>query len=122
MNYTNLGRTGLKISRLCLGCMSFGVPQRGAHPWTLDEEQSRPFIKRALDLGINFLDTSNSYSDGTSEEILGRALRDFARRDEVVIATKVYYPTRKDPNGRGLSRKAITGTTGTGTVGVRPCF
>jgi aryl-alcohol dehydrogenase-like predicted oxidoreductase len=116
MNYTNLGRTGLKISRLCLGCMSFGVPQRGAHPWTLDEEQSRPFIKRALDLGINFLDTSKYYSDGTSEEILGRALRDFARRDEVVIATKVYYPTRKDPNGRGLSRKAITGT-----VGIRPC-
>jgi aryl-alcohol dehydrogenase-like predicted oxidoreductase len=77
---------------------------------SLDEEQSRPFIKRALDLGINFLDTPNSYSDGTSGEILGRALREFARRDEVVIATKVYYPTRKDPNGRGLSRKAITGT------------
>jgi aryl-alcohol dehydrogenase-like predicted oxidoreductase len=87
--------------------MSFGVPQRGAHPWTVDEEQSRPFIKRALELGINFFDTSNSYSDGTSEEILGRALRDFARREEVVIATKVYYPAHKDPNGRGLSRKAI---------------
>jgi aryl-alcohol dehydrogenase-like predicted oxidoreductase len=87
--------------------MSFGVPQRGVHPWTLDEEQSRPFLMRALELGINFFDTSNSYSDGTSEEILGRAVRDFARRDEVVIATKVYYPTRKDPNGRGLSRKAI---------------
>jgi aryl-alcohol dehydrogenase-like predicted oxidoreductase len=87
--------------------MSFGVPERGVHAWTLDEEQSRPFIKRALELGINFFDTSNSYSDGTSEEILGRAIRDFARRDEVVIATKVYYPTRKGPCGGGLSRKAI---------------
>jgi aryl-alcohol dehydrogenase-like predicted oxidoreductase len=107
MNYTNLGRSGLKVSRLCLGCMSFGVPERGAHPWTLDEEQSRPFIKRALEEGINFFDTSNSYSDGTSEEILGRAIRDMARRDEVVIATKLFYQARKDPNGRGLSRKAI---------------
>ncbi len=71
MNFTNLGKTGLKVSRLCLGCMSFGVPDRGMHAWTLDEEQSRPFIKRALELGINFFDTSNSYSDGTSEEILG---------------------------------------------------
>jgi aryl-alcohol dehydrogenase-like predicted oxidoreductase len=87
--------------------MSYGVPARGAHPWTLDEEQSRPFIARALELGINFFDTSNSYSDGTSEEILGRALRDFAKRDEVVIATKVFFPMRKDANARGLSRKAI---------------
>ncbi len=107
MEYLNLGRTGLKVSRLCLGCMSYGVPERGAHPWTLDEAQSRPFLARALELGINFFDTSNSYSDGTSEEILGRAVRDLTRRDEVVIATKVFYPTRKDPNGRGLSRKAI---------------
>ncbi|MFO0891077.1 MAG: aldo/keto reductase [Isosphaeraceae bacterium] len=107
METRNLGRTGLKVSRLCLGCMSFGVPERGAHPWTLTEEQSRPYIRRALELGINFFDTSNSYSDGTSEEILGRAIREFARRDEVVIATKLFYPTRKDPNGRGLSRKAV---------------
>jgi aryl-alcohol dehydrogenase-like predicted oxidoreductase len=107
VQYTNLGKTGLKVSRLCLGCMSYGVPERGQHAWTLDEAQSRPFIKRALELGINFFDTSNSYSDGTSEEILGKALRDFANRDEVVLATKVYHRTRKDPNGRGLSRKAI---------------
>jgi aryl-alcohol dehydrogenase-like predicted oxidoreductase len=107
MDYVNLGRCGLKVSRLGLGCMTYGVPERGAHPWTLDEEQSRPFLTRALELGINFFDTSNSYSDGTSEEILGRALRDFGRRDEVVLATKVFFPLRKDPNGRGLSRKAI---------------
>jgi aryl-alcohol dehydrogenase-like predicted oxidoreductase len=87
--------------------MSYGLPERGAHAWTLDEAQSRPYFARALELGINFFDTSNSYSDGTSEEILGRAIRDLARRDEVVIATKVFYPLRKDPNGRGLSRKAI---------------
>ncbi len=107
MQYTNLGKTGLKVSRLCLGCMSYGVPERGTHAWTLNEEQSRPFIARALELGINFFDTSNSYSDGTSEEITGRALRDFAKRDDVVIATKVFYPMRQDPNARGLSRKAI---------------
>jgi aryl-alcohol dehydrogenase-like predicted oxidoreductase len=87
--------------------MSYGVPERGAHTWTLGEEESRPFIARALELGINFFDTSNSYSDGTSEEILGRALHDMAQRDEVVIATKVYHRMRKGPNGRGLSRKAI---------------
>jgi aryl-alcohol dehydrogenase-like predicted oxidoreductase len=107
MEYRNLGKSGLKVSRLCLGCMSYGVPHRGPHPWTLDEPQSRPFIARALELGINFFDTSNSYSDGTSEEILGRALGELARRDEVVIATKVYHPMRKDPNARGLSRKTI---------------
>jgi aryl-alcohol dehydrogenase-like predicted oxidoreductase len=107
MDYVNLGKSGLKVSRLCLGCMSYGVPERGAHPWTLGEEVSRPYFRRALELGINFFDTSNSYSDGTSEEILGRAVRDFARRDEVVIATKVYFPTRKHANARGLSRKAI---------------
>ncbi|HEY2154595.1 MAG TPA: aldo/keto reductase [Isosphaeraceae bacterium] len=107
MDYVPLGKTGLKVSRLTLGCMSYGVPGRGAHAWTLDEEQSRPFIARALELGINVFDTANVYSDGTSEEILGRAIRDLARREEVVIATKVFAPMRKDPNGRGLSRKAI---------------
>jgi 1-deoxyxylulose-5-phosphate synthase len=107
MNYVKLGRTGLDVSKLCLGCMTYGVPDRGAHPWTLDEEQSRPLLRRAVELGINFFDTSNSYSDGTSEEILGRAIRDFARRDEVVVATKVFFPWRSGPNGGGLSRKAI---------------
>lgn len=107
MEYVRLGRSGLKVSRLCLGCMSYGVPERGTHPWTLGEEESRPFIRRALDLGITFFDTSNSYSDGTSEEILGRALAEYARRDEVVVATKVFFKTRADANGRGLSRKAI---------------
>jgi 1-deoxyxylulose-5-phosphate synthase len=107
MEYTRLGNTGLEVSRLCLGCMSYGIPARGTHPWTLDEEQSRPFIRRALDLGINFFDTANVYSDGTSEEIVGRALRDFARREEVVIATKVHGRMRPGPNGAGLSRKAI---------------
>src|SRR6188768_2798255 len=99
MNYLNLGKSGLKVSKLCLGCMSYGAPERGAHAWTLNEEQSRPFIQRALELGINFFDTSNSYSDGTSEEIVGRAIKEFARRDEVVIATKVFHPWRKGPNG-----------------------
>lgn len=107
MDYVKLGQTGLKVSRLCLGCMTYGVAERGAHLWTLDEEQSRPFIKRALELGINFFDTANTYSDGTSEEIVGRALRDFARREEVVIATKVFYPMREGANARGLSRKSI---------------
>ena len=107
MDYIKLGRSGLDVSRLCLGCMSFGVPERGAHPWTLDEEQGRPFIRRALELGFNFFDTANTYSDGTSEEITGRALRDFAKRDEVVVATKVFHSSRKGPNSMGLSRKAI---------------
>jgi 1-deoxyxylulose-5-phosphate synthase len=107
MNYRKLGRTGLDVSPICLGCMTYGVPERGSHPWTLPEDQSRPFIQRALELGINFFDTSNSYSDGTSEEIVGRALRDMARRDEVVVATKVFFPWRAGPNGGGLSRKAI---------------
>jgi aryl-alcohol dehydrogenase-like predicted oxidoreductase len=107
MDYVRLGHTGLQVSRICLGCMTYGVPARGAHPWTLDEEASRPFIQRALELGINFFDTANVYSDGTSEEILGRALRDFARRDEVVVATKVHGRMRPGPNGAGLSRKAI---------------
>src|ERR1700712_2784752 len=107
MEYVKLGRTGLDVSRLCLGCMSYGVPERGPHPWSLDNDAARPFIKQAIDLGINFFDTANSYSDGTSEEIVGRALRDFARRDEIVIATKVFFPLRKAPNIGGLSRKAI---------------
>ncbi|MDA8267385.1 MAG: aldo/keto reductase [Actinomycetota bacterium] len=107
MDYTNLGRTGLQVSRLCLGCMSFGAPDRGNHPWTLDEEASRPLIRRSIEAGINFFDTANVYSDGTSEEIVGRALRDFATRDDVVIATKVHGAMRPGPNGRGLSRKAI---------------
>jgi len=107
MEYLKLGSTGLDVSRICLGCMSYGEPGRGTHSWTLGEEQSRPFIRRAFELGINFFDTSNSYSDGSSEEILGRALREIARRDEVVIATKVFFPQRKGPNARGLSRKAI---------------
>jgi aryl-alcohol dehydrogenase-like predicted oxidoreductase len=107
MDYVRLGETGLKVSRVCLGCMTYGMPERGAHPWTLDEAKSRPFIKRALELGINFFDTANTYSDGTSEEILGRALRDFARRKDVVIASKVFYPMREGPNARGLSRKSI---------------
>ena len=104
MDYVNLGQTGLKVSRICLGCMSFGVDKRN---WHLDEEQSRPFIQRALELGINFFDTANMYGQGASEEVVGRALRDFSNRDEVVIATKVYFPMREDVNGRGLSRKAI---------------
>jgi aryl-alcohol dehydrogenase-like predicted oxidoreductase len=107
MNYVKLGRTGIDVSRLCLGCMTFGDPGRGAHSWTLDEEHSRPLIKQAIELGINFFDTANTYSDGSSEEIVGRALRDFARRDEVVLATKVFMPMRPGPNGAGLSRKAI---------------
>ena len=107
MQFTRLGQTGLTVSRLCLGCMTYGVPERGAHPWTLGEEQSRPLIRQAVELGINFFDTANIYSDGTSEEITGRALRDFARRDEIVVATKVRFATRKGPNIGGLSRKAI---------------
>src|SRR6201989_2724468 len=107
MDYVNLGRSGLKVSRICLGCMSYGVPERGTHLWTLDAERIPPFIKRSLELGINFFDTANVYSDGTSEEIVGRALRDFAKREEVVIATKVHGRMRPDSNGAGLSRKAI---------------
>ncbi len=107
MEYARLGSTGLKVSRICLGCMGFGDAQRWVHKWVLNEEDSRPIIKRALELGINFFDTANVYSIGTSEEILGRALRDFAQRDEVVIATKVHGKMHDGPNGSGLSRKAI---------------
>src|SRR5437764_9754138 len=107
MEYVKLGRTGLDVSRICLGCMSHGAADRGTHAWSLGEEEARPFIKRALEGGINFFDTANRYSLGSSEEILGRAIRDFAHRDEVVIATKVYGRMRPGPNGGGLSRKAI---------------
>src|ERR1700743_1134627 len=107
MEYVKFGKTGLDVSRLCIGCMSYGIPNRGPHPWTLDEERSRPLIKKALDLGINFFDTANVYSDGTSEEIVGRALLGFVKRDDVVVATKVNSRMRPGPNGAGLSRKAI---------------
>ncbi|KRC26111.1 aldo/keto reductase [Acidovorax sp. Root217] len=107
MQYRKLGRTGLEVSRLCLGGMTYGVPDRGNHPWTLDEDQSRPLIRQAVEAGVNFFDTANVYSDGTGEEILGRALKEFARREEIVIATKVHGRMRPGPNGAGLSRKAI---------------
>jgi len=107
VEYVKLGRTGLDVSRICLGCMSFGDPGRGGHPWSLDEEASRPLIRQALEAGINFFDTANVYSLGSSEEITGRALKDFARRDEIVLATKVFSTMRDEPNGTGLSRKAI---------------
>ncbi|WHX46967.1 aldo/keto reductase [Paenibacillus woosongensis] len=107
MEYVKLGNTGIDVSRLCLGCMGFGVAERWIHPWVLDEEHSRPVIKEALEQGINFFDTANVYSDGTSEEIVGRALKDYANRDEIVLATKVYFQMHQGPNGSGLSRKAI---------------
>ncbi|MEO7166817.1 MAG: aldo/keto reductase [Chthoniobacterales bacterium] len=107
MEYTRLGKSGLKVSRLCLGCMTYGVPERGNHAWSLNEEASRPFLVRALELGINFFDTANAYSDGTSEEIVGRILRELGQRDELVVATKCFFPWRERPNTGGLSRKAI---------------
>jgi len=107
MEYARLGNTGMKVSRICLGCMGFGDAENWVHKWVLDEENSRPIIKKALEMGINFFDTANVYSIGVSEKILGRALKDFAKRDEVVIATKVHFPMREGPNGSGLSRKAI---------------
>lgn len=107
MQYVNFGRSGLKVSRLCLGAMSYGNSSPHSTDWMLSEEQGRPFIQRALELGINFFDTADMYSRGVSEEVLGRALRDFARREDVVIATKVFYPMSDDPNDRGLSRKHI---------------
>jgi 1-deoxyxylulose-5-phosphate synthase len=107
MKYTRLGKTGLKVSQICLGCMSYGVPEKGAHLWSLPEDQSRSFFKKAIDAGINFFDTANVYSAGTSEEITGRALKDFAPRDQIVLATKVHGRMREDPNGAGLSRKSI---------------
>lgn len=107
MEYVKLGNTGLDVSRLCLGCMSFGKAGTWIHPWVLSEDQSRAIIKKALELGINFFDTANVYSLGTSEEYVGRALKDYANRDEVVIATKVHGRMHEGPNGAGLSRKAI---------------
>jgi 1-deoxyxylulose-5-phosphate synthase len=107
MDYIKLGSTGLDVSRLCLGCMSFGVPEVGGTAWSLDEDSSRPLFKQAVDAGINFFDTANVYSAGTSEEIVGRAMREFTDRDEVVLATKVHGRMRPGPNGAGLSRKAI---------------
>ena len=112
MDYVNLGKTGLKVSRICLGCMTYGAPatgelKGGRHAWTLDEEQSQPFLRQALEFGINFFDTANVYSSGASEEVLGRFLKDHARRESVVIATKVHGVMRDEPNGQGLSRKAI---------------
>ncbi len=107
MDFVKLGSTGMDVSRLCLGCMSFGKPERGNHPWSLDEDDSRPLIRQAVEAGINFFDTANVYSDGTSEEITGRALSEYARRDEIVIATKVHGRMHSGPNGQGLSKKAI---------------
>ena len=112
MDYINLGKTGLKVSRICLGCMTYGAPatgefKPGSHAWALNEEQSRPFLREALDLGINFFDTANVYSGGASEEVLGRFLKANTRREAVVIATKVHGTMRDEPNGRGLSRKSI---------------
>ena len=112
MNYVNLGKTGLKVSRICLGCMSYGAPatgelKPGSHAWALNEEESEPFFRQALDLGVNFFDTANVYSGGASEEVLGRFLKANIRREAVVIATKVHGVMRDGPNGRGLSRKAI---------------
>ena len=107
MDYVRLGKTGLKVSRLCLGCMSFGDASKGFHKWILDEETSRPILRRAVEAGINFFDTANIYAAGTSEEVTGRALKDFARRDEVVIATKAHGPWGQGPNQGGLSRKAL---------------
>jgi len=112
MDYVNLGKTGLTVSRICLGCMTYGAPstgelQGGRHAWVLDEEESQPFLRQALDLGINFFDTANVYSSGVSEEVLGRFLKANTRREAIVVATKVYGIMRDEPNGHGLSRKAI---------------
>ena len=107
MDYVKLGRTGLEVSRICLGCMSYGSPASKTQPWALDERESRPFITQALDAGINFFDTANVYSGGASEEVVGKALKELTKRDEIVLATKVWGHMRPGPNGAGLSRKAI---------------
>ncbi len=109
MRWVKLGSTGLDVSPICLGCMSYGAPDRGNHAWSLDEEASGPFFRQAIELGINFFDTANVYSDGSSEEITGRALAQYGNRDELVVATKVNGRMHKGPNGAGLSRKAILG-------------
>jgi 1-deoxyxylulose-5-phosphate synthase len=107
MEYRRLGNSGLEVSRICLGCMSFGEPGRGRHPWSVDEAEAQKFFSRALESGINYFDTANAYSDGSSEEITGRALRAMANRDEIVIATKVHHAMHSGPNATGLSRKEI---------------
>jgi aryl-alcohol dehydrogenase-like predicted oxidoreductase len=107
MDYTKLGNTGLDVSRICLGCMGFGDASKGHHRWVLDEERARPIIKKALEMGINFFDTANVYAEGTSEEIVGNVLKDYANRDEIVIATKIHGRMHQGPNGAGLSRKTI---------------
>lgn len=108
MKYVNLGRSGLKVSQLCLGCMSYGDTSKGWHgDWVLSEDESRPFIREALDAGINFFDTANMYSMGASEEVVGRLLPEFAKRDEIVVATKAFLPWRQAPNAGGLSRKSL---------------
>lgn len=107
MEYVKLGKTGLEVSKICLGCMTYGDPNRGNHAWSLSEEESRTLLKQAIELGINFLDTANTYSNGSSEEIVGRAIKDFSKREDIVLATKVFNRMRPGPNGAGLSRKAI---------------
>ena len=107
MQYTKLGSTGLEVSRIALGCMTYGDPARGNHAWTLPEDESRPLLQQAVELGITFWDTANVYSDGSSEEIVGRAIKDCTRREEIVLATKVHGRMRPGPNGAGLSRRAI---------------
>ncbi|MEM6710189.1 MAG: aldo/keto reductase, partial [Pseudomonadota bacterium] len=107
MDYRRLGNSGLDVSRICLGCMNFGAPTPGVHEWSLDEAAARPIFERALELGINFFDTANVYSLGTSEEVTGKLLKELAQRDEIVIATKLYFPLRSGRNARGLSRKSI---------------
>jgi len=107
VDYVNLGRSGLKVSRICLGCMSYGDPQRGAHEWSLPQDDAAPFFTQALDAGINFFDTANVYSAGSSEEVVGATLLKSVPREEIVLATKVHGRMRPDVNGTGLSRKAI---------------
>ncbi|ACM27932.1 aldo/keto reductase [Agrobacterium sp. SHOUNA12C] len=107
MEYVKFGKTGLEVSRICLGCMTYGDPNKGTHAWSLKEEESRPLLRQAIEAGINFLDTANTYSNGSSEEIVGRAIKDFSRREDIVLATKVFNRMRPGPNGAGLSRKAI---------------
>lgn len=107
MEYVRLGNTGTKVSQLCLGCMSYGDPTRGWHTWALPEAESRPFLKKAVEAGINFFDTANAYSGGASEEVIGRALKEYASREDLVIATKIFLPMRESPNAKGLSRKQI---------------
>src|SRR5260370_25305283 len=109
MEYTRLGTSGLKVSRITLGCMSFGDTSRGFNQWALDDEQAEPIFRQAVELGITFWDTANAYGYGTSEEIVGRAIRKYTRREDVVLATKVYFKMGDGPGGRGLSRPAILG-------------